>query len=171
MQRTLLLLLFGLTCIQVNGQRVCPPPIQWQQTFGGSQDDRLSSIARTSDGGFVLGGYSDSGANGNKTSPNYGGLDFSGWLLSRDHQIPIESRIEPNPAKRQIVDMVRQMAEFIAPEAFTKTAVRASRRLANPAPRLVRLLMECAREVSRANGSPHGGEPFVCRQRSRGRVH
>src|SRR2546430_3927134 len=36
----------------------------------------------TPEGRFVLGGFSSSGSNGNKTTPNYGGNDF--WLLRLD---------------------------------------------------------------------------------------
>jgi hypothetical protein len=32
--------------------------IQWQNTIGGSGDDQLQSIQQTTDGGYILGGYS-----------------------------------------------------------------------------------------------------------------
>ncbi len=54
----------------------------WEQTLGGSGDDVLYSLQQTSDGGFILAGMSNSGADGSKTSPNYGGYDF--WVVRLD---------------------------------------------------------------------------------------
>src|SRR6185295_6619300 len=50
----------------------------WEQTVGGDSDDFLSVICNTSDGGYVLGGSSYSGAGGSKTSPDFGFLT-TGW--------------------------------------------------------------------------------------------
>jgi hypothetical protein len=52
---------------------------EWQKTIGGSGQDELNSIVRTKDGGFVLAGSSDSGQSGDKTSKNYGGMDY--WVI------------------------------------------------------------------------------------------
>ncbi|MBK8415884.1 MAG: hypothetical protein IPL22_16125 [Bacteroidetes bacterium] len=41
--------------------------IQWQNTIGGSDKDELLSIVQTSDGGYILGGFSDSNISGDKT--------------------------------------------------------------------------------------------------------
>lgn len=54
----------------------------WEQTFGGNALDYLSELQQTSDGGFVLMGYSSSGVTGNKTSTNYGAVD--GWVVKTD---------------------------------------------------------------------------------------
>jgi len=59
-----------------------PPPILWQQGFGGTGSDNCRSVMPTSDGGFLLGGDSSSDVSGNKTSANYGGADF--WLVRVD---------------------------------------------------------------------------------------
>jgi len=59
------------------------PPIQWQQSFGGTGHDTLWCLQQTAGGGFILGGSSRSVAGtGNKTSPNYGGPDF--WVVRVD---------------------------------------------------------------------------------------
>jgi len=52
---------------------------QWEQTFGGSTHDSFFNLQLTSDGGYVLGGYSQSGVSGSKTTTNFGGRDF--WLV------------------------------------------------------------------------------------------
>lgn len=52
---------------------------QWDATFGGNDDDILNSIQQTSDGGYILGGYSISGISGDKTQASQGGNDY--WIV------------------------------------------------------------------------------------------
>ena len=56
--------------------------IQWQRTIGGSQIDALHSLQQTSDGGYLLGGYSRSDSSGNKTENSLGGNDY--WIVKTD---------------------------------------------------------------------------------------
>src|SRR6185369_1458428 len=82
----LLLALAEFIAITANAQTVYPPAIEWQRSFGGTNDDRLRSLQQTADGGFILGGFSNSdpasGANGNKSSSNFGNYDF--WVVRTD---------------------------------------------------------------------------------------
>jgi hypothetical protein len=55
---------------------------QWDAGFGGSSDDFLSSLQQTADGGYILGGYSDSGISGDKTQESQGGYDY--WIVKTD---------------------------------------------------------------------------------------
>ena len=55
---------------------------QWEQVFGGSAPDYANSIQETSDGGFIIGGKSDSSISGNKTTAGFG--DSDGWLIRTD---------------------------------------------------------------------------------------
>src|SRR5262249_40642191 len=48
----------------------------WEQSFGGSSEDRLAALQQTSDGGFILGGSSSSSPGGNKVSTKYVSFDF-----------------------------------------------------------------------------------------------
>ena len=57
---------------------------QWERDFGGSADDNLTVMAPTGDGGYLLGGTTQSGASGNKTTPPYGAEDF--WVIKIDSQ-------------------------------------------------------------------------------------
>ncbi|MFN7140046.1 MAG: immunoglobulin domain-containing protein, partial [Limisphaerales bacterium] len=53
--------------------------ILWQQSFGGSESDELQALCLAPDGGYLLGGVSWSGVDGNKMSTNWGGADF--WVI------------------------------------------------------------------------------------------
>ncbi|MDF7819958.1 hypothetical protein P1X15_20225, partial [Runella sp. MFBS21] len=54
----------------------------WDKRFGGIGNDYLQSLAATSNGGFVLGGYSDSDADGDKTEASRGSYDY--WVVRID---------------------------------------------------------------------------------------
>ena len=54
------------------------PAIEWQNTIGGSGYDQIESIIQTTDGGYLLGGYSDSNSSGDKTENSQGGRDY--WV-------------------------------------------------------------------------------------------
>ncbi len=56
--------------------------IQWQNTIGGNNNDRLSSIVQTLDGGYICGGWSMSGITGDKTEANLGSWDY--WVVKLD---------------------------------------------------------------------------------------
>ena len=70
---TLLLLLSAFFCFSQ------PPGIEWQNTIGGKGNNNLSSIWQTNDGGYILGGYSDSGLSGDKTGNARGLNDY--WVV------------------------------------------------------------------------------------------
>lgn len=53
--------------------------ISWQKTYGGAQPDFDAYVVETTDGGFFVGGYSDSDISGDKTDPTNGQRDF--WAL------------------------------------------------------------------------------------------
>jgi hypothetical protein len=58
------------------------PTIEWQNTIGGNQWEILMSVEQTNDGGYILGGYSQSGISGDKTEANLGGSDY--WIVKLD---------------------------------------------------------------------------------------
>ncbi|GAA4450155.1 lipoprotein [Nibrella saemangeumensis] len=51
----------------------------WDKTYGGSGNDDTKIVIPTQDGGFLLGGNSNSSASGNKTNSNYGDTDY--WII------------------------------------------------------------------------------------------
>jgi hypothetical protein len=55
---------------------------EWQQVYGGQYNDIVRSVEATTDGGFLVGGSSNSPESGNKTEKNYGFNDY--WILKLD---------------------------------------------------------------------------------------
>jgi hypothetical protein len=60
--------------------------IQWQNSLGGSGNDRANSIIQTTDGGYIVTGYSNS--TDGDVSGNHGGVDF--WVVKLNNQGVIE---------------------------------------------------------------------------------
>ncbi len=56
--------------------------IIWQQTYGGSNNENLTSIVQCNDGGFLIGGDSKSDSTGMKNEDSKGGDDF--WIVKID---------------------------------------------------------------------------------------
>ena len=62
--------------------------VQWQRTYGGRYADELRSMEQTKDGGYILGGYSNSPESGDKTQASIGIGDF--WVIKIDNFGQIE---------------------------------------------------------------------------------
>src|SRR5690606_23582035 len=54
----------------------------WQKTYGGSDEDFLSFVEQTADGGYILGGTSKSDISGDKNEDSQGDEDY--WVLKID---------------------------------------------------------------------------------------
>src|SRR5690606_10268634 len=52
---------------------------EWDKTYGGDRDDILTTITITQDGGFLLGGLSESGVGNFKTEASRGNYDY--WVI------------------------------------------------------------------------------------------
>jgi hypothetical protein len=55
---------------------------QWDKDFGGTNEETLFSIQQTADGGYILGGFSKSQSNGDKSQDIWGGFDY--WIVKTD---------------------------------------------------------------------------------------
>lgn len=75
MMKKLLLVFFTINCFAQ------APTIEWQKSFGGSQQDMPNHIQQTNDGGFITVGYTLSN-NGDISFNNGGGGDF--WVVKTD---------------------------------------------------------------------------------------
>ncbi|KJJ39724.1 hypothetical protein MB09_00660 [Aequorivita vladivostokensis] len=80
MKKTITVLTLLLNIIVIYAQ---DPSILWQRTIGGSEWDQPAFITPTNDGGFAVGGYSESNISGEKTENSRGGYDY--WILKLDN--------------------------------------------------------------------------------------
>ncbi|MEI7509802.1 MAG: T9SS type A sorting domain-containing protein [Flavobacterium sp.] len=55
---------------------------EWQKTFGGIGQDKLKTICPTADGGYIIGGSSNSNLSDEKKDNCYGGMDY--WVIKID---------------------------------------------------------------------------------------
>lgn len=78
-------LVLALITISIYAQ---DPNILWQRTIGGSEDEHVTIAIETTDGGFIIGGYSNSNISGEKTENSRGGKDY--WVLKFDSSGNIE---------------------------------------------------------------------------------
>lgn len=62
--------------------------VQWQKTYGGEYADVLRSMEQTVDGGYILGGYSNSPRSGDKSEEKNGIGDY--WILKINNAGAIE---------------------------------------------------------------------------------
>ncbi|HKR06488.1 MAG TPA: T9SS type A sorting domain-containing protein [Bacteroidia bacterium] len=58
--------------------------VQWENSIGGSTSDALRSIEQTADGGYILGGRSNSNISGDKTENCIGGTYLDYWIVKTD---------------------------------------------------------------------------------------
>jgi len=76
----------------------------WQRTLGGDKDDNLFALSQTTDGGFIVGGNSNSGATNSKAQTNKNGTDF--WVLKLDKIGNIEWQETYNYGKKDILSSI-----------------------------------------------------------------
>lgn len=55
---------------------------EWQKTIGGDAQEKLQSILKDKDGGYILAGSSASGISGEKSEKSFGNLDY--WIVKLD---------------------------------------------------------------------------------------
>src|SRR6056297_3677846 len=58
------------------------PGIEWDNTIGGADNEVLTSIQQTADGGYILGGYSLSNISADKSENSLGNADY--WVVKLD---------------------------------------------------------------------------------------
>ncbi|MBK7853782.1 MAG: hypothetical protein IPJ79_01700 [Bacteroidetes bacterium] len=83
--------------------------IQWQNTIGGNNWDRLFSIQQTTDGGYILGGWSDSNISGDKTEDCNGFPDY--WIVKTDGSGNIQWQNTIGGNSTDILSSVKQTAD------------------------------------------------------------
>lgn len=56
--------------------------IEWDKLYGGANNDQAITIRQTTDGGYVIGGFSNSSQSGDISQTNNGGSDY--WIVKLD---------------------------------------------------------------------------------------
>ncbi|QHT66985.1 M6 family metalloprotease domain-containing protein [Rhodocytophaga rosea] len=91
---------------------------QWDKRFGGTGAEELRTVLQTSDGGYLLGGRSDSGVSGDKTQTSQGGNDY--WMvkvLADGQSIAPATRLA---FESQVSELVNELSLKAAPNPFTE---------------------------------------------------
>ncbi len=71
---------FVTLAIIVSTNLYAQPNIAWETNLGGSGDDEATSIQQTTDGGYIVAGYSYS--NDGDVGGNHGNMDY--WIVKLD---------------------------------------------------------------------------------------
>jgi hypothetical protein len=72
----------ALVCVAWAGAQAQVPTKIWDQRFGGTIGDDAHAVVAAPGGGYVVAGYSTSGADGDKSQASQGGFDY--WLVKVD---------------------------------------------------------------------------------------
>ena len=86
--KTLLFTSIGNLFITINLFSQVAPGINWQNTIGGSDSDYPYSICKTSDGGYIIGGNSNSNISPDKSENCIGTMDY--WIVKINEAGSIE---------------------------------------------------------------------------------
>ena len=76
----------------------------WQKTIGGAQDDNLFALTATKEGGFIVGGNSNSTASNSKTKGSEKGSDF--WVIKFDNEFNISWQENYNYGERDVLSSI-----------------------------------------------------------------
>ncbi|MFN8154161.1 MAG: T9SS type A sorting domain-containing protein [Bacteroidia bacterium] len=98
--------------------------VKWQNLIGGDNNDVLYSVQQTSDGGYILGGTSNSGMTGDKTEDSYGDKDF--WLLKTDRNGGIiwqNTIVGCNPDELKIVEETADHGYILGGYSFSNNCL------------------------------------------------
>ena len=102
----LLLIAFGLSLITTLSPA---QEIEWQKTIGGGVYDYLHSIQQTTDGGYILGGYSLSNISGDKTENSNGSSDY--WIVKTDASGNIQWQNTIGGSSSEILNSIQQTTD------------------------------------------------------------
>jgi hypothetical protein len=78
--------------------------VVWQKTIGGEQDDNLFALNATKDGGFIVGGNSNSPTSNTKTKGSEKGSDF--WVVKFDMESNIQWQENYNYGERDVLTSI-----------------------------------------------------------------
>lgn len=85
------------------------PTIQWQKSYGGSDDDQARAIQQTKDGGYIVAGFSNS-SNGQVTG-HHGGFIYDYWVLKLNATGSIQWQKSLGGSEFDIANAVQQTTD------------------------------------------------------------
>ncbi|QNF32130.1 T9SS type A sorting domain-containing protein [Adhaeribacter swui] len=100
---------YWLVQVDANGN------LQWDQRFGGSRSDELRVVTQTQDGGFLLGGQSDSGRSGDKNQSLIGFLGTDYWLVKVAPRTAAASQNTPETTVEQATVVIKNFTAYPNP--------------------------------------------------------
>tara|TARA_R110002072_G_scaffold235697_1_gene393312 strand:+ start:25926 stop:27551 length:1626 start_codon:yes stop_codon:yes gene_type:complete len=104
--------------------------IQWQRTLGGRYADILKTVVETPDGGYLLGGISNSPESGDKTDKNLGEFDF--WIVKLDAEgETLWQRTMGGEADDHLVDITLTESKKILIAGYTNSGVSFDKEVSN----------------------------------------
>ena len=83
--------------------------IQWQNNYGGNDSEDCKEIQQTSDGGYIVAGYTSSSANGDVTGTNNGNGDF--WVVKLNSSGTIEWQKNYGGSNWDIAESIKQTSD------------------------------------------------------------
>lgn len=104
--------------------------IAWQRTLGGRYADILKTVVETPDGGYLLGGISNSPESGDKTDSNLGEFDF--WIVKLDAEgETLWQRTIGGEADDHLVDITLTDSKKILIAGYTNSGVSFDKEVSN----------------------------------------
>ncbi|MCK9289985.1 MAG: T9SS type A sorting domain-containing protein [Bacteroidales bacterium] len=98
----LLVMLFSVTLLHAQA-----PEIEWQKSLGGTGEDVATSIQQTSDGGYIVAGYSYS--NDGDIGNSHGNADY--WIVKLDHAGKIQWEKSMGGSSTELAYFVQQTSD------------------------------------------------------------
>lgn len=104
--------------------------MEWQRTLGGRYADILKTVVETPDGGYLLGGISNSPQSGDKTDKNLGEFDF--WIVKLDEKGETEwQRTMGGEADDHLVDITITESKKILIAGYTNSGISYDKEVSN----------------------------------------
>lgn len=104
--------------------------MEWQKTLGGRFADILKTLVETPDGGYILGGISNSPESGDKTDKNLGEFDF--WIVKLDENGATQwQRTIGGEADDHLVEITLTESKKILIAGYTNSGISFDKEVSN----------------------------------------
>lgn len=104
--------------------------MEWQRTMGGRYVDILKTVVETPDGGYLLGGESNSPESGDKTGKNLGEFDF--WIVQLDENGDTQwQRTIGGEGDDRLVDIVITESKKILIAGYSNSGISFDKEVSN----------------------------------------